>query len=173
MTAAFVFASLATAQIKVKTGPQTGKIPVGSDAAAIGKIRPGHYVANRDVKSLPTLAELGDNKALVFSGNVYVLSPSKPTQITPFIGGRKREFDSKTGKVSVGESLQDYIRSLGDKPDVHVAEATYAHFEVVLPTDAKRLAGFDGTITFFVKDMKPEQALTITLKKGKTTRSMP
>lgn len=176
MSACLVFLAVAsqksTGQLKIQTGPQKGKIPVGADVATIGKMRPGHYVANRDFRSLPPVNDLGD-KILVFSGNVYVLAGDKAPQITPFIGGRKRIFNRDKGTVEYGDSLRDYLHSLDAKADVRAAEATYASFEVTLPTDAKKLADFVGTITFFVQNMKPEQALTITLKKGKVVRSMP
>ena len=176
MIASFVF--LTVAQHKNlnpnTSAPSNAKIPVGADVAKIGKLRPGHYVADRDLKSLPKVSDYTTDKLQYFTGKVYVLSSDAktPPTITMFQSGRMREFHKETGKVDYNTTLHDYLASMGGS-DVRLADANYAEFEVLLPTEAKKLDGFDGSLTFFLKDIKPEQALTITLKKGKVVSTRP
>ncbi len=151
------------------------KVPVGADIATIGKLRPGTYLAERDVQTLPKVKDLGQEKWPTFSGNVYILSSDKTEspEIVIFVQGRKRTFNKEKGVAEYGVSLYNYLSSLDEKADVRVASASYVNFTVTLPSDSKKLAGFDGTITFSGKDMKSEDILTITIKKGKVTGTMP
>lgn len=151
------------------------KLSVGADIATIGKIRPGTYLAERDLQTLPKIKDLGQEKWPTFSGNVYILpsDKSQDPEIVIFVQGRKRTFNKEKGVAEYGPSLYDYLSSLNEKADVRVATASFVSFTVTLPTDYKKLAGFDGTITFSGKNMKSEDILTITLKKGKVVATMP
>ena len=169
MFASVVFLSA----VQYKTLSVSGeKVPIGIDAATIGKFYGGHYVANRDFLSLPKVSEIPTEKVKFFSGNVYILPSKTATQatITYFQSGRKREFHKDTGKVDYDMTIGDFISSFSGS-DIRAADATYASFEVSLPKEAKKLDGFTGTITYFAKNMTGDQTLTIKLKNGKVVGS--
>ncbi|MBI1333030.1 MAG: hypothetical protein GC165_09130 [Armatimonadetes bacterium] len=162
-----------TTAAPAKVAAPSNKIVLGSDVDTIARVRPGHYVADRDVRTLPKLHDVSNDQLNVFSGKVYVIPADEKAspQIFNFVGGRQRLFNSEKGTVEVGQSLYDFVHSQDAKSDIRVADPTAANFEVLLPKEAKKLDGFSGTITYFVQDMKPEQSLTLTLKSGKVVGS--
>jgi hypothetical protein len=149
------------------------KIPVGATVDTLGKLRPGNFSADRDVRSLPPLKDLSEAKRESFTGNVYIVSPEsdKPNTVVFFQGGRRRLFDPKRGVHEFRDSLTQYVSTLDEKADVRVAATGYAHFTVTLPADAKKLDKFTGKLVYFKAKMSESDSLTIYLKNGKVVDS--
>lgn len=149
------------------------KIAVGTTVDTLGKIRPGSFSADRDVRTLPKLKDLSDAKRDSFTGNVYIVptDPNKSNDIVFFLNGRRRTFDEKKGVPEFRDSLSQYVSTLDDKADVRVAATGYAHFTVTLPADAKKLDKFTGKLVYFKAKMTESDSLTIYLKDGKVVNS--
>ena len=151
------------------------RIPIGSDIHMVGRMRPGSYLASKDVHSLPKLSDLSKDKWATFSGNLYIVSadPKQQPQVLTIVNGKVRQFEKKTGSVTYTQTLVETVHSHEAKTDFRIAQPGTASFLIKLPDDSKRVQTFDGTLTFSQKDMKSQEALVLTLKKGKVTARMP
>lgn len=150
-------------------------VPIGSDINQIGQLRPGTYLAERDVNTLPKVKDLAKEKWASFSGNMYALAKDGKTKAEKliFVQGKKREFNAETKSVTYTNSFSEVVKAYTDSYELYIGTPETVSFVAKLPEDSRKLTGFYGTLTFSAKKMKSEEALRLTLKKGKVTGRMP
>ncbi len=132
--------------------PGATVIPNGSDAKMIGKLRPDNYGAIRDYRTLPLINDLSQGKRAKFSGTVITLDfPQRGmVHVLNYRNGKRVVLDNPKQKVKEnGVPLTKMLTTLPPKIDIRFAGPNVASFDVKLPGEEKKLAGFSGTLTAF------------------------
>ena len=156
-----------------QTIPDVTGIPAGSGISAIGKAKPATFTAIRDYHSLPKIGEMGASQRLVYSGSVITLDYPQPGDIhvLNYQKGKRVVLDNPKQKTTEnGVPLTKMLLTMPKKIDIRFANPTFIGFDVRLPGQEKKLAGFSGTLTVFAMK-KGERGMAITVKNGKVASS--
>ncbi|MEI7985637.1 MAG: hypothetical protein WCI55_08405 [Armatimonadota bacterium] len=132
--------------------PGATVIPNGSDAKMIGKLRPDNYGAMRDYRTLPLINDLSQVKWATFTGTVITLDfPQRGMiHVMNYRNGKRVVLDNPKQQVKEnGVPLTKMLSTLPPKVEIRFAGLNIASFDVKLPGEEKKLAGFSGTLTAF------------------------
>lgn len=155
-----------------KTPVPTG-IPNRATPAVIGKLRPNTYTAVRDNHTLPSIIELTPAKRKVFTGSIITLDfPQRGmVHVMNYENGKRAVLDKPNSKtIENGVPLTKMLTTLPPKTDIRFTTGSTSGFEVKLPGEEKKLAGFTGTLVAYPKS-RGGNAIYISLIEGKVVSS--
>lgn len=167
----YMFLTLLASAVQ-KSPTQTG-IPDGATPAIIGKLRPDTYTAVRDNHTLPSIIELSPAKRKVFTGSIITLDfPQRGmVHVMNYENGKRVVLDKPNSKtVENGVPLTKMLTTLPPKIDIRFTNGSNSGFDVKLPGEEKRLAGFTGALVAYPKK-KGDKAIFISLIEGKVSSS--
>lgn len=159
--------------VTCQTVPVSTGIPAGADAKTIGKLRPSTYSAMRDYRTLPLIGDLPLNKRATFTGTIVTLDFPQHgmTHVLNYRNGKRVVLENPKKKPPEnGVPLTKYLTTLPPNIDIRYAGPNIAGFDVKLPGEEKKLAGFNGTLISFSAN-SGSKGISITLVNGKVRSS--